>query len=371
MTNESRWIEDLSTLLLDVNDLVLVLDDVGLDSFMDELIADVRSSIGGLDPANVETHRRAGFSYDHPEPGMIEWMPTMLQGDIVSVKTVGYHPGNPRKRRVSSVLATTAIYDTDSGALVALTEATLLTALRTGAVSAAVTDAVTPDAPIVLGVVGCGSQAVTQIHAISRVRQISQLVVTDIDLTIAETLGSRLPAGIAKPEIHPSRSFNRLVDAFDVLVTATSVGLGDGPVVDLTKAADHLHINAVGADFPGKTELPADYVRQAVVIPDFVDQCLVQGEAQCLQASELGPDIVEVLSRDWDSLSNQQTIFDSTGWAYEDLIATRLFLTHAIRLGLGRSAQLQRVPQDPYDPYESVRSSKALRPDGQTLHNRS
>ena len=164
MTNESRWIEDLSTLLLDVNDLVLVLDDVGLDSFMDELIADVRSSIGGLDPANVETHRRAGFSYDHPEPGMIEWMPTMLQGDIVSVKTVGYHPGNPRKRRVSSVLATTAIYDTDSGALVALTEATLLTALRTGAVSAAVTDAVTPDTPIVLGVVGCGSQAVTQIQ---------------------------------------------------------------------------------------------------------------------------------------------------------------------------------------------------------------
>ncbi len=351
---------ELSTLILDVDDLAKVLNDVGLDAFLDELIAHMARDIGGFDPRIVETRVRSGFTYDAPELGLIEWMPTMTNGDVVSVKTVGYHPQNPQKRGIPSVLATNALYDTNSGGLVALTEATLLTALRTGAASAVVTNAVTPRKPIVLGVVGCGAQAVSQIHAISRVREIESLVVTDVDLRIAESLRRRLPDGIPTPEIHARSSFELLLDTFDVLVTATSVDLGDGPVIDLRKAAGHLHINAVGADFPGKTELPLEYVQRAVVIADYIEQCLLEGEAQYLDANDLGPDMVEVLSRDWEPLRTQQTIFDSTGWAYEDLIAATLLLSHAMRLDLGTVTKLQRTPVDPYDPYEGIRATTGL-----------
>ena len=352
---------ELSTLILDVDDLAKVVADVGLDNLIDELIAQMRTDIASFDAAAVQTKVRSGFTYDRPEHGLVEWMPTMAHGDVVSVKTVGYHPENPKQRSIPSVLATTSLYDTNTGALIALTEATLLTALRTGAASALVTDAVTERRPLTVGVVGCGAQAVTQIHALSRVREIASLIVTDVDQRNAESLSGRLPDGIVSPQVCEPAAFDLEVGRLDVLVTATSVELGNGPVVDLANASPHLHINAVGSDFPGKTELPLDFLRQAVVIADDVEQCLIEGESQRLNASDLGPDMVDVLARDWSPLTSQQTVFDSTGWAYEDLIAATVFMSHAIRLGLGTMTKLYHQPVDPYDPYEGLRSNAGPR----------
>ena len=97
------------------------------------------------------------------------------------------------------------------------------------------------------------------------------------------------------------------------------------------------------------------------MIADDIEQCLVEGESQGLARAELGPDMVEVLCRDWEALQGQQTIFDSTGWAYEDLIVSTLFMAHAVRLDLGMVVELQRAPSDPHDPYETVRATNALR----------
>jgi len=185
----------LSTLMLDVHDLAAVISDVGLDAFLDEMIDDLRSNIASFDPAIVEHQIRAGFNYVSPEEGLVEWMPTMVARDVVSVKTVGYHAHNPTHRGLPSVLATTALYDTTTGRLIAMCEATLLTAVRTGAASAVMTDLCATRGPITLGVVGCGAQAVTQIHAISRVRDVARLVVTDTDASVANSLADRLPAG--------------------------------------------------------------------------------------------------------------------------------------------------------------------------------
>lgn len=352
--------ESLATVVLDVDDLTAVIADVGLDVFMDELIDELGREIGAFDPARVEHQIRSGFNYETPEHGLVEWMPTMVAGDVVSVKTVGYHPENPEKRKLPSVLATTALYDTTTGSLTTICEATLLTALRTGAASAVVTNVATGPGPLVLGVVGCGAQAVTQIHAISRVRSIDRLIVTDTNPAVALTLADRLPEGLPSPQVVDGSEFNKAVGQMDVICTCTSVPIGDGAVVDLSRARAGLHINAVGADFPGKTELPLDYLRSAVVIPDVIDQCLIEGEAQRLDRSELGPSMVDVLAGVAVPLVSAQTVFDSTGWSYEDLLSARLFRTHAIRLGLGTTVDLQRAPEDPYDPYESLRGTTAV-----------
>jgi len=145
----------------------------------------------------------------------------------------------------------------------------------------------------------------------------------------------------------------------DVICTCTSVPIGDGAVVDLSRARSDLHVNAVGADFPGKTELPLDYLRSSIVIPDVIDQCLIEGESQRLDRSELGPSMVDVLAGSSVPLVDSATVFDSTGWSYEDLLAARLFWRHAVRLGLGTSVELQRAPSNPYDPYETLRASTA------------
>lgn len=367
MEEDNRNRSTLSTLLLDVHDLVSVISEVGVDAFMDEMVATLRSSIAAFEDAAVEHQIRSGFNYDVPEHGLVEWMPTMVVGDVVSVKTVGYHPANPTRRGLPSVLATTALYDTTTGRLMAMCESTLLTAIRTGAASAVVTETVTEDRPIRLGVVGCGAQAVTQIHAMSRVRNIESLVVTDTDDSVARSLGARLPEGIVRPEVVSAERFGELVGSFDVVSTCTSVPIGEGPVVDLSLARSDLHVNAVGADFPGKTELPLSYLKSAVVIPDIAEQCMIEGESQQLTPADLGPSMVDVLSGHTSGLIGRQTVFDSTGWSYEDLLAAQLFLGHAQRMGLGTTIDLQLEPDDPYDPYELVRSATSVRQSSRSL----
>lgn len=349
----------VSTLLIDVGDLASIVQRVGLDAFMDELIAQLQSQIAAFDPARVSEHIRTGFNYSTPETGLVEWMPAMVNGDVVSVKTVGYHPNNPAARNIPSVLATTALYSTETGALVGLTEATLLTALRTGAASAAVTAHCVPEGPIALGVVGCGAQAVTQIHAISRIRPIERLVVTDVLAHVAHSLAERIPSGIADVEVRGPGEFDSVVSELDVLCIATSTPTGSEPVVRIENPRPHLHVNAVGADFPGKTELHIDDLRRATVIPDVVDQCLVEGESQQLERDELGPSMVEVLGSKVSGFAQRHTIFDSTGWSYEDLVVARMVVGYAQKFGLGTSVHLQRTPADPYDTYESLRTNSA------------
>ncbi len=362
------WKSTDATICLSVDDLAAVLNEVGVDRFVDDLIAGLRLAMERFDPAMVEGRTRAGFSYQSPSMGLVEWMPSMTVGDVVSVKTVGYHPDNPTTANLPSVLATTALYDTRNGRLLAICEGTLLTALRTGSASAVMTDALVRPGPIALAVVGCGAQAVTQIHAISRVRTIERLVVTDIDAANARSLGDRLPAGTLSglasgaPEVLQVLDFGDALQEIDVLCTCTSVEVDKGPVVDLHTVRPGFHVNAVGSDFPGKVEIPVDYLRTAVVVPDVIDQCLVEGESQQLSASDLGPDMVAVLTDPANrELVNQRTVFDSTGWAYEDQIAARMFLEHATRLGVGTPVRLQHRPIDPYDPFEILR-----RPDSPT-----
>ncbi len=355
------WSNPEATICLSVDDLSTVIGQVGIDPFLDELIESLRSAMENLDRSVVKEQNRSGFNYHSPSVGLSEWMPAMTVGDVVSVKTVGYHPANPTAHNLPSVLATITLYDTTTGRLLAICEGTLLTALRTGAASAVMTDATVRPGPITLGVVGCGAQAVTQIHAISRVRDIERLVVADTDGANARSLVDRLPATVTQgedgvvPEVLDMIDFCDVIETLDVLCTCTSVEIDKGPVVDLANVRPGLHINAVGSDFPGKIELPLDYLESAVVIPDVVEQCLAEGECQQLSPDQLGPDMVTVLTDPAHrELVNQRTVFDSTGWSYEDQIAAKLFLKHATRLGVGTPVRLQDNPDDPYDPYEAL-----------------
>lgn len=331
-----------------------VVERVGLDAFLDELIERLGRAFATYDPASIQVVVRSGFRYNTPDLGLIEWMPTMESGRRVSIKTVGYHPANPLRYGVPSVLGTTSLHDTADGRLVALCESTFLTALRTGAASAVVTDALAvPDAST-LGMIGCGAQAITQIHAISRVRPIRSVVAYDIDPAIAATLSTRLRRAGLDVAVRIVDSAAETVADVDVLCCATSVSPGAPAVVPDVAHRPWLHINAVGADHPGKRELPASLVARAVVVPDTLEQCAAEGESQHIAREHLGPEMSDLLRhRDrYEHLRFQLTVFDSTGWALEDLVAAELVLDHAERLNEGVALELQPTPRDPYDPYE-------------------
>jgi ornithine cyclodeaminase/alanine dehydrogenase-like protein (mu-crystallin family) len=343
-----------TTRILTQRCLAEIVTAIGLDPLLDDLIERLADAFSKYDPATVETMARDGFRYTKPDLGLIEWMPTMVLGSRVAIKTVGYHPTNPVERNVPSVLATTSLHDTVDGRLLALCDSTFLTALRTGAASAVVTDVLAIESASTLGMIGCGAQAVTQIHAISRVRPIERIVAFDADATVAESLAARLlNAGVCL-DVEVVEHASVAVCEADVLCTATSVDPDAGPVFEDGPYQPWLHVNAVGADLPGKFELPDGLLAAAVVVPDHLEQCLVEGEAQRLEASALGPDLAALLRhRDQHTaMRGVTTVFDSTGWALEDLIAAELMLQHAERMDVGFAIDLQPNPSDPYDPYE-------------------
>ena len=346
-----------TTRLITPRDLSAIVAAVGLDQLLDDLIARLVDAFQHHDPKQVPTVDRSGFSYGKPDVGLVEWMPAMDLGRRVSIKTVGYHPTNPIERGVPTILATTSLFDTIDGRLIALCEATFLTALRTGAASAIATDVLATTEPITLGLVGAGAQAVAQAHAILRVRRIDRVLAFDANPDVTATLCRRIPVEGLVVEPIDADDIARLVATSDVICTATSVDVDAGPVIPDTTTRAWLHVNAVGADFPGKRELPEALVRRALVCPDVASQCLFEGESQVLEGDELGPDLVGLVQDRprWEAERAELTVFDSTGWALEDLVAAELVLEHAERFELGIVVDLLPIPRDPYDPYEAVR----------------
>ena len=199
-----------------------------------------------------------------------------------------------------------------------------------------------------------GAQAVTQIHAIARVRPLERIKAFDIDPKIAGTLGLRLRKAGIMATVEVVAAPDDAIAEVDILCTATSVSPGALPVVPDVPHRPWLHINAVGADHPGKRELAPGLVARAVVIPDTREQCATEGESQHIDPDRLGPEMADLIRHQgrYEYLRSQLTVFDSTGWALEDLVAAELVLDHAERLDEGFALDLQPSPGDPYDPYE-------------------
>ncbi len=347
----------MRTRLLRGEDLRSIVSEIGLDALLDALIAELREALETYDAKATATFDRTGFHYVEPRLGLLEWMPAMASGRVVSIKTVGYHPENPARAGIPSVLATVSVYDCSSGQLLGIVEGTTLTALRTGAASAVATEILAVDAPISLGLVGAGAQAVTQAHAISRVRRVDRILAYDVDPETLASLPRRLAFLDLPIEIVEAEDRDRLRSDVDVLCTATSVGIGAGPVVEDGDHRAWLHVNAVGADFAGKLELPQELLRRSLVCPDVRAQCIAEGECQQLAVEEIGPNLAELVqgAARFANARDALSVFDSTGWALEDLVAADLVLRWADRLGCGEHVDLQSIGRDPFDPYEILR----------------
>ena len=350
--------DPLSTRVIGAADIAAMLRIVGRDEFMDLMIEALRSRFKSFDADEVQVRERDGFRYDKPDLGLLEWMPTHEVSGPVVVKMVGYHPSNPVQRRLPSVIATSAMWDTASGHLVTLGDATLLTSVRTGAASAVATDLLARNGPATLGVVGLGAQAVTQVHAISRVRSIERVVGMDTDEEVAATFGDRIDFLGLDVEVVDTTRAASIVSEVDILCTCTSVDIGAGPVVGPATPRPWLHVNAVGADFPGKLELPSSLLEAALVVPDMRSQCLLEGECQRIPEARVGSELWELLQDpDPRGAADRLTIFDSTGWAVEDDVALRLAHRLALEHRLGINIVLESISSDPYDPYSPPTSA--------------
>lgn len=345
------------SVLLDASDVRAVVLRVGLDALMDDLIARLRTAIERYDAAVTQVPPRGGVYYEQPEWGLLECMPAHVGTEGTTVKLVGYHPGNPERRGLPSVVSTLCVFDTSSGHLVGVLDGTLLTAMRTGAASAVASQALASPESRTLGIIGCGAQAVTQIHALSRMFTLTSIVAHDVREEAARTLAARVPFVDASVRVVGRDALDELLTSADILCTCTSAAPREGPLFEDFENRPHLHVNAVGSDFRGKWELPLSLLRRSLVCPDFREQAAAEGECQQLEADAIGPDLLALLQTrdDYRDAPARLTVFDSTGWALEDHVAALMMLDYARDLGLGRSVMLECLSPDPADPYSLVR----------------
>ncbi|CAN5561009.1 ornithine cyclodeaminase [soil metagenome] len=353
----------MKTRLLSRHDVATIARELGRDALMDALIEAMTDAFIRYDSRMIEVRKRDGFNYDRRRGagapaispdlagGLLEWMPVLDLGTAATIKIVSYNPRNPVRHGVPTIVAVNLQHDIKTGHLVTIADGVFLTALRTGAASALATRVLAhPDARTV-GVIGCGAQAVTQLHALTRVMKVDKVLVFDIAREAAESFARR--AGFLGLDVSIV-DVATLESSVDVLVTATSVPLGQGPVFPGEKLRPHLHINAIGADVPGKTECPYSVVEAAALVcPDFRAQAVIEGECQQLPDDRIGPSLPQLVKdpKRYEEYRSQLTIFDSTGFALEDKVALELFLRYADKFGLGTDIEIEAMPLDPLDPY--------------------
>lgn len=334
-----------------------IVAEVGLDTLMDEMIDKMTAAIEQYDETRTLVRPRDGFHYTEPDVGLLEWMPVMHTAERTTIKVVGYHPSNPTRRNLPTILSTVSVYDTATGHLAGLADGTFLTALRTGAASAVASRILARPDSRVLGLVGCGAQSITQLHAMLRSFPIEQVLIHDASAANLASLPGRA-AAVLPPTVDLSVApLDLLVQTVDIMCTSTSIGIGKGPVFDDLPTRSWLHVNAVGSDFPGKVELPRSFLSRSLVCPDHREQAMREGECQQLAPEEIGPSLIELVAAAdvYRDARNRTTVFDSTGWALEDRVGIQLLIDHADRLGLGLLVELENIGVDPLDPYRFER----------------
>jgi ornithine cyclodeaminase len=119
-----------------------------------------------------------------------------------------------------------------------------------------------------------------------------------------------------------------------------------------------MHVNAVGGDCPGKTELHADVLRGARVVVEYEPQTRIEGDIQQLPADFPVVDLWRVLAGTVPGRQDarQVTVFDSVGFALEDYSTLRYVLAQAERRDLGTAIDLVPATGDPKDLFRHTRS---------------
>ncbi|MYU14995.1 ornithine cyclodeaminase family protein [Streptomyces sp. SID8361] len=341
----------MQTRILCQRDIKRILSVVGRDVLMDRLISELHNAFARLGRGEVGgPPPRTGFTRDGNVPGVIEFMPHRAAGAGVTMKTVSYSPRNPERLHLPTIVGTLTRFDDDSGSLVALADAGAITAMRTGAVAAIATRLFARPGSTTLALVGAGAQAVTQAHALSRILPLERILVSDIKPEHAASFAGR--AGFLGLPVEVTDAATATASA-DVLCTVTSVPAGGGPVVPAAPRLQHLHINAVGADEPGKFELPRALLDEAFICVDHPGQARAEGEFQQLPDRELGPSLAELCAAPETAVAYREnlSVLDSTGSAFADHIAFDVLLGFADELGLGQKMAIESTPEDVLDPY--------------------
>jgi ornithine cyclodeaminase len=299
-----------------------------------------------------EAFEKAPRVASHSQEGVIELMPTS-DGEAFSFKYVNGHPSNTAKG-FQTVAAFGLLARVDTGYPLMLTEMTLLTALRTAATSAMVARHLAPKTSKVMAMIGNGAQAEFQALAMKAVIGIEEVRLFDIDPSATAKAARNLrDSGL---RVVSCTSSQEAIEGAQIITTCTADKAYATILTDNMVGAG-IHINAIGGDCPGKTELHRDILLRAKTFVEFEPQTRIEGEIQQMPADYPVTEFWRVLRGDAEGRrdSRQITLFDSVGFAIEDFSALRYVHAKLKGTNFFQSIDILADPDDPRDLFGMLR----------------
>ena len=313
---------------------------IGVEQVMVDLAAEIEADFRRW-PLFDKTPRVAS----HSEVGVIELMPTS-DGETYGFKYVNGHPSN-MKRGLQTVTAFGLLADVSTGYPLLLSEMTILTALRTAATSAMAAKWLAPQSTT-MALIGNGAQAEFQALAFKAVCGISEVRLYDIDArATAKCAGNLVGRGL---KVISCKTPEEAILGAGIITTVTADKQNATILTDNMVGAG-VHINAVGGDCPGKTELHRDILLRAGVFVEYPPQTRVEGEIQQMPDDFPVTELWQVINGQAKGRKDARdiTLFDSVGFAIEDFSALRY--VHGKLRALSLCDQLDMIadPDDPRD----------------------
>ena len=299
----------------------------------------------------------------HSDVGVIELMPTS-DGEMYGFKYVNGHPKNMREG-LQTVTAFGLLADVNTGYPVLLSEMTILTALRTAAMSALAARWLAPRGATTMALIGNGAQAEFQALAFQAICGIREVRFYDIDpvatrkcLANLKGCGMTLTACQTPEDAILGAQIITTVTAdkqYATILTDNMVGAG-------------VHINAVGGDCPGKTELHKDILLRSDIYVEYPPQTRIEGEIQQLPGDYPVKELWQVMTGAIPGRADDRaiTLFDSVGFAIEDFSALRYVLKQLKcqpkSMGFSEDLDMIADPDEPRDLYGMLLRKKAAMP---------
>ncbi len=233
---------------------------------MDEVIAEVKRSF--IEKSHGRTQMPSKPYLFFPEyGGDLRVMPSYMEGaKLAAVKIVNSHTRN-KEKGFPGVMATVTLIDPETGVPLCIMDGTFITILRTAAASAVATEALARNDSSTLGIIGTGAESEPHVLALSKAMNIGHVLVYGRSTESVEVFITGVRSSVdVEAEYAP---LEKVVADSDVLVTLTPVR---SPLVMNQWVKEGIHVNAVGADAPGKQELEVDILKRAKVVVDDWDQ---------------------------------------------------------------------------------------------------
>ena len=290
----------------------------------------------------------------HSAEGVVELMP-IADAHRFAFKYVNGHPANHRFG-LPTVMAFGVLSDVATGLPLLLSELTLTTAIRTAAMSALAASLLARPGSRSMALIGNGAQSEFQALAFRDRVGVRELRLFDTD----PAASAKLAANLADQGFASIRIAASIADAVRgaEIVTTVTADKTNATILRPEMIEPGMHLNAVGGDCPGKTELHPDVLRAGTVFVEYEPQTRIEGEIQQMPVDFAVTEFWRVLTGQaaGRQSAEQVTVFDSVGFALEDYSALSYLHDRALALGLGEYLQLVPANDDPKDLFGLLRA---------------